>query len=207
MRRLVTTLFAIAVATPVYAQNIQEAANGSMVLDNTAKGIVNDSVLLQAIPGASALPLPIQSTGYFAGGIQTNPDNDPPQESDGLYQGASLGSLGIGGGRNCPFVNGYRAETTYMPGQAFRVRNCGLINNFWVGVRVYGMICSNPESPANCQHLKDALSNPEQYETDGYFALLKPGPECGPAKWLTEDLRRAGAPAYAEWCDFGIRVP
>ena len=201
MRRRVLTLATtlMVIAAPVCAQDVQDAADRSMVVDNTAKGIPNGAVLLTAIPGASALALPIRTTGYFAGGVST-------PGGPNSFEGANLGSLGLGSEKRCPLVNGYRAETTYTPGQPFRVRNCGLINNFWVGVRVYGMICA-ADSPADCQDLRDPPDNPEQYEAGGYVALLKPGPECSPGRWPTEELRRAGAPAYAEWCDFGVKVP
>ncbi len=54
--------------------------------------------------------------------------------------------------------------------------------------------------------MKGGISNPEKYETEGYIALLKPGWECGPESWPTANLRQAGAPAYAQWCDFGVKV-
>ena len=94
-----------------------------------------------------------------------------------------------------------------MPGTSFRVNACWGHNNFWVGIRVYGMICSASDPITNCQSLENGIVNPEQYNSAGYIALLKPGVECGPEKWPTEALRRAGAPAYAEWCDYGVKVP
>ncbi|MCY4303904.1 MAG: hypothetical protein OXC62_03850 [Aestuariivita sp.] len=197
---LAAALVAMLMSAPVMAQNIQDAASRSSVLDNTAKGITNGSILLSAIPGSTSMALPIKSTGYYGGsGV------------DGF-----IGTLGLGNEgwlRRCPFVNAYRQETTYTPGQSFGIQDCNIyveggerLSNFWVGIRVYGMICS-ATSPTDCQDLRNALDNPEQYETDGYTALLKPGPECGPAKWPTEELWKAGAPGYAEWCDFGIKVP
>ncbi|MCY4313732.1 MAG: hypothetical protein OXD44_08590 [Gammaproteobacteria bacterium] len=194
---------ALALATPTLAQDIQAAADRSMVLDNTAKGITNNGILLTAIPGAPmTMTVPVKTTGYYGSAESV---------------GGNIGTLALGSEGACPFggpgnqqsyryVNAYRAETTYTPGQAFRVHNCGLLGGeFWVGIRVYGMICK-ADDPSTCQSLENALANPEQYETDGYVALLKPGLECGPQQWPTEALRRAGAPAYAQWCDFGVKV-
>ena len=221
LRRMFIALVAIALAAPVTAQNIRDAADSSSVLDNTAKGISNGGVLLTAIPGASPMALPIKTTGYFGGG------------------GANdyIGTLGIGDERGmfgrCPFVNAHRQETTYTPGHPFTVHDCNLLvatqaclppnqrpqvdgkpepcssetqklSGFWVGIRVYGMICASDGT--DCQSLHSSLTNPERYETKGYNALLKPGADCGPAKWPTSGLRSAGAPAYAEWCDFGVNV-
>ena len=224
---LFIALVAIALAAPVTAQ-MQAAADRSSVLDNTAKGITNNQMLLTAIPGVD-MAVPIKSTGYFGGGG----DND------------SIGTLGIGDKRGmfgrCPFVNAHREEDAYTPGTNFSVRDCGLmvanyddhggkctdansemrplgddgkpqpcstatkeLPGFWVGIRVYGMICA--PSGSNCQSLENGITDPSQYEISGYTALLKPGADCGPAKWPTLDLRSAGAPAYAEWCDFGVNV-
>ena len=143
--------------------------------------------------------LPIKATGYFGGKIF---ESGQPEAVEGS---SIIGTLGLGS-QGCPFVNAHRQDATYTPGANFTVRNCGLIGNFWVGVRVYGMICSAAD-PSNCQSLMNSITNPEQYETGGYVALLKPGRECSQEKWPTEALRRAEAPAYAEWCDYGVRVP
>ncbi|MCY4240501.1 MAG: hypothetical protein OXD36_02020 [Rhodobacter sp.] len=115
----------------------------------------------------------------------------------------TIGTLGLGS-RGCPFVNAHRQDATYTPGQPFTVRNCGIIGNFWVGVRVYGVICSADGS--SCQSLENGLTDPQQYENGGYVALLKPERECSQEKWPTEALRGAGAPPYADWCDYGVLV-
>ncbi|MCY4227167.1 MAG: hypothetical protein OXF20_05620 [Gammaproteobacteria bacterium] len=57
---------ALALATPTLAQDIQAAADRSMVLDNTAKGITNNGILLTAIPGAPmTMTVPVKTTGYY----------------------------------------------------------------------------------------------------------------------------------------------
>ena len=195
MKRLAVTLAAALMATvlaaPAVAQDIQTAADASTVLDNQAKGITNGQQLTSPIRGSS-IQTPIKTTGYF-----------------GLAPAGEffIGTLGTGSGTGCPFVNAYRSSDTYRPGDMFRVDSCGYPGGgvTYVGVRVYGVICS-VDSPANCQHLGQALSDPEQYETGGYVALLKPERECSQPKWPTDALRRAGAPAYAEWCDYGVRI-
>ncbi len=198
MARIAAAALAVTLAGPVIAQDVQDAADASMVLDNVAKGIANNSRLTTAIPGAT-MPVPIKSTGYFGGGTGGAPYGD-------LEVPQNIGTLGIGSGRRCPLVNAYRAQDTYMPGTPFTVQDCGVQPSaYWVGVRVYGMICS-ANSPTNCQTLDRSLNDPEQYENGGYIALLKPGLECSSQKWPTEELRRAGAPAYAEWCDYGVKA-
>ncbi|MCY4350786.1 MAG: hypothetical protein OXC25_13160 [Thiotrichales bacterium] len=204
MKRLTLTLAAglaaMAISAPAVAQDIQAAADASMVLNNQAKGIANGAVLTTAIPGSST-STPILSTGYFGGG-----EKGAPSDIQGPDR---IGTLGLGGGRKCPFVNAHRQEATYTPGSAFTVRSCGIMGgpgSFWVGVRVYGVICA-VDAPTDCQTLESgSLANPERYETGGYTALLKPGVECSQEKWPTEALRRAGAPAYADWCDYGVLV-
>ena len=209
MKRM-TTIAAAALAVtlvgPVMAQDIQEAADNSEVENNMSKGVANGSPLTTAISGASPLQLRIVSTGYFGGKILTDGnEHEHVQQEGGGGGSAIIGTLGLGSS-GCPFVNAHRRESTYTPGESFTVRNCGYISNFWVGVRVYGMICSATDR-SNCQRLEDGITDPGQYETGGYVALLKPGRECSQEKWPTEALRRAGAPAYAEWCDYGVRVP
>ncbi|MCY4153663.1 MAG: hypothetical protein OXE94_15745 [Aestuariivita sp.] len=174
--------------TAASAQDIRAAADASMVLDNQAKEITNGNRLTTAIRNSS-IEVPIKSTGYFGLGRD-------------MY---NIGTLGLGNERRCPLVNAHRQENTYTPGANFRVEICrGIMHNeTYVGVRVYGVICSIGD-PSNCQTLDQPLTNPEQYETGGYIALLKPGRECSQEKWPTEKLRRAGAPAYAEWCDYGV---
>ena len=192
MKRLAVTLAAalMALAGPAVAQDIQAAADASMTLDNQAKGIVNGQQLTTAI-GNPSIQTPIKSTGYF-----------------GLAPAGEffIGTLGTGSGTGCPLVNAYRSSETYMPGDMFRVDSCGYPSGgmTYVGVRVYGVICSADGS--NCQNLENGITNPQQYETGGYVALLKPERECSQPKWPTDALRRAGAPAYAEWCDYGVRI-
>ena len=145
MKRLTLTLAAglaaMAISAPAVAQDIQAAADASMVLNNQAKGIANGAVLTTAIPGSST-STPILSTGYFGGKILTQGDtNENVQPENGGGMSNTIGTLGLGS-RGCPFVNAHRQDATYTPGQPFTVRNCGIIGNFWVGVRVYGVICS-----------------------------------------------------------------
>ncbi len=206
MTRIAAAALAVTLAGPVIAQDVQDAADASMVLDNVAKGVANNSRLTTAIPGAT-MSVPIKSTGYFGGGGGTG--SVASHRTNAEVESDFIGTLGIGTGRRCPLVNAHRSEDTYMPGGPFMVRNCGVTGgiSFWVGIRVYGMICSAGSPPMNCQSLKDPLNNPAQYETGGYIALLKPGVACSSGRWPTEALRSAGAPAYAEWCDYGVYVP
>ncbi len=76
-------------------------------------------------------------------------------------------------------------------------------------VRIWGNFCIG--GGITCHSLKDdgaraLLSSRNILNLTGYGATFRPAGNCGPARWPTPELRAAGAPAYAEWCDVTVDV-
>ncbi len=75
-------------------------------------------------------------------------------------------------------------------------------------VRIWGKIGLAGFSNTHSLQAGDALSHETaaNWNEYGYHATFMPGPNCGPPRWPTPELRAAGLPPYAEWCDFTVVV-
>jgi len=103
---------------------------------------------------------------------------------------------------------------TYWNGNEYAHHNTGIFI-----VRIYGKICDT--SGNNCTDFKPG--RPRNFDCgranrSGYTTTFAPGPNCGPKKWPSSELRDAAARGqlsggefgddatlgYSEWCEFTV---
>ena len=90
---------------------------------------------------------------------------------------------------------------TYHEGGALKK-----VKDGWFTVRVYGKISLPGFSEVHSLKTPAPPQDPNTWNWNGwgYHATFKPGKNCGPARWPTPELRTAGLPPYAEWCEFVV---
>jgi len=138
-----------------------------------------------------------------------------PDDTQGGYGGRWVGearplvSFHIGADRLYDTGTPIARACTYWNGGAYERYNSGIFT-----VRIYGRICDTGES--NCTDLRPGGTGNfdcGQANRQGYSTTFAPGPNCGPRKWPSSELREAAARGrlsgdatlgYAEWCDFTV---
>ncbi len=77
-------------------------------------------------------------------------------------------------------------------------------------LRIWGKVChAATPNTTRCWNLKDPTPPPGfafVANEAGYGATFWPNSNCGPRSWPTPELKAAGAPAYAKWCDVTVDV-
>jgi len=102
---------------------------------------------------------------------------------------------------------------TYWEEKKFKPHATGIFT-----VRIYGKLCDN--SGGSCVEFRPGGADEgsgnfdcSRYNDSGYTTTFAPGPNCGPQKWPSRELRDAAARGqltrdaalgYAEWCDFTV---
>ncbi len=77
-------------------------------------------------------------------------------------------------------------------------------------LRIWGRVChAGTSNVQRCWDLKNPTPPPGftfLANAAGYGATFWPNSNCGPRSWPTPELKAAGAPAYAKWCDVTVDV-
>ncbi len=113
-----------------------------------------------------------------------------------------------------PMVAYHIADAIYSPGEPI-ARACTyyaegrqkLHSGGQFTLRVYGKIALAGFSEVHSLQMPAPPQDPNtwNYNQWGYHATFRPGANCGPARWPTPELRAAGLPPYAEWCEFVVK--
>ncbi len=118
-----------------------------------------------------------------------------------------------------PLVAYHIEDAIYSPGEpiaracTFYTEDGGLQPSYstFAGeftLRVYGKISLPGFGNVHSLQMPAPPQDPNtwNWNTWGYHATFKPGANCGPARWPTPELRAAGLPPYAEWCEFVVKA-